>query len=121
MTGHFMTLGNRTTSLLWALDPGVQARLYDFYAELREADDCFWDRHLRAWVVTSYDLVSRAAVDSRFSAVRYPDLGAVPEELRPLARVLDRQMLYTDAPDHPRLRGLVSKAFTPRAVELLRS
>jgi cytochrome P450 len=107
--------------LLQALKPEIQARLYEFYAELRTADDCYWDRHLRAWVVTSYELVTRAAVDSRLSAVRYPDLDAVPGELRPLAEVLGRQMLYTDAPDHPRLRRLVSKAFTPRAVELLRA
>jgi cytochrome P450 len=108
------------TSLLRAFRPQVQERLYDFYEELRSADDLFWDRSLRAWVATGHAVVSKAAGDPGLSSVRYPDIEDVPEELRPLARVLSRQMLYNDAPDHPRLRGLISKAFTPRAVETLR-
>ncbi|MEU5322699.1 cytochrome P450 [Streptomyces sp. NPDC021056] len=108
------------TSLLRAFRPQVQERLYDFYEELRNADDLFWDRSLRAWVATGHAVVSKAAGDPGLSSVRYPDIEAVPEELRPLARVLSRQMLYNDAPDHPRLRALISKAFSPRAVQTLR-
>ena len=66
-------------------------------------------------------MVSRATGNPGLSSVRYPDLDAVSEELRPLAAVLSRQLLYNDAPDHPRLRGLISKAFSPRAVEPLRA
>ncbi|MCT9079551.1 cytochrome P450 [Streptomyces fulvoviolaceus] len=109
------------TSLLRAFRPQVQERLYDFYEELRSADDLFWDRSLRAWVATGHAVVSKAAGDPGLSSVRYPDIEAVSEELRPLARVLSRQMLYSDAPDHSRLRALISKAFTPRAVETLRA
>ncbi|WP_369174053.1 cytochrome P450 [Streptomyces sp. R28] len=74
-----------------------------------------------AWIATGHAVVSKAAGDPRLSSVRCPDIEAVPEELRPLARVLSRQMLYSDAPDHPRLRALISRAFTPRAVETLRA
>ncbi|MFF7894001.1 cytochrome P450 [Streptomyces sp. NPDC007907] len=107
-------------SLLSALRPRTQERLYDFYKELRSADDLVWDPRLDAWIATSHAVVSSAAGGPRFSSVRYPDIEAVSEELRPLARVLSRQMLYSDAPDHSRLRALLSRAFTPRAVATLR-
>ncbi|MFI2367535.1 cytochrome P450 [Streptomyces sp. NPDC018833] len=107
-------------SLLLAMRPRTQERLYDFYDELRRADDLFWDRRLDAWVATSHAVVSSAAGDPRLSSVRYPDIESVSEELRPLAQVLSRQMLYSDAPDHSRLRALLSRAFTPKAVAVLR-
>lgn len=109
------------TSLLSAFRPQVQERLYDFYEELRNSDDLFWDRRVGAWVATGHAVVSSAAGDPGLSSVRYPDIEAVPEELRPLARVLSRQMLYSDAPDHPRLRALISKALTARSVATLRT
>ncbi|WP_240980672.1 MULTISPECIES: cytochrome P450 [unclassified Streptomyces] len=100
-------------SLLPVLRPRTQEGLCDFYKELRSTDDLFWDRRLDAWIATSHAVVSSTAADPRFSSVRYPDIAAVSEELQPLARVLSRQMLYSDAPDHPRLRALLSRAFTP--------
>ncbi|MDH6580457.1 cytochrome P450 [Kitasatospora sp. MAP5-34] len=110
-----------SSSLLLALRPQTQERLYDFYDELRSTDDLFWDRRLDAWIATSHAVVSSAASDPRLSSVRYPDIEAVSEELRPLARVMSRQMLYSDAPDHSRLRAPLSKAFNPRAVAMLRA
>lgn len=109
------------SSLLSAFRPRVQERLYDFYEELRTADDLFWDSRTDAWIATGHAVVSSAASHPGLSSVRYPDIEAVSEELRPLARVLSRQMLYNDAPEHPRLRALISKAFTPRAVAALRA
>ncbi|MGW3646257.1 cytochrome P450 [Streptomyces sp. NPDC000878] len=109
------------SSLLSAFRPKVQERLYDFYEELRNADDLFWDRRTGAWIATGHAVVSSAANAPGLSSVRYPDIEAVPEELRPLARILSRQMLYNDAPDHARLRALIGKAFTARAVAALRA
>ncbi|BAJ33284.1 MULTISPECIES: cytochrome P450 [Kitasatospora] len=114
-----MTTHTAPPSLLAALRPQNQDRLYDFYRDLRDTDELYWDRTLNAWVATGHQVVSGTAGDPRFSSVRYPDIDAVSAELRPLARVLSRQMLYSDAPDHGRLRSLLSRAFTPRAVGAL--
>jgi cytochrome P450 len=40
---------------------------------------------------------------------------------RPFEEFVSRTLLFTDAPEHSRLRGLVSRAFTPRRLEGLRS
>ena len=42
------------------------------------------------------------------------------EELTPIAALMVRQMLFLDPPEHTRLRGLASAAFTPRRVAHLR-
>jgi pimeloyl-[acyl-carrier protein] synthase len=40
--------------------------------------------------------------------------------MTPLAQLMVRQMLFLDPPAHTRMRGLASRAFTPRRVEVLR-
>lgn len=114
---------NSTPSLYQLLDPIVLADPYPLYERLRTEAPVHWDPYLHAWVVTRYaDVVT---VLHHFSANRTPS----PEqfaaiglaELAPLAQVMVKQMLFMDAPDHTRLRGLASTAFTPARVESLRS
>jgi cytochrome P450 len=114
---------NTVLSLYHLLDPEVLANPYPLYHQLRTEDPVHWDPFLHAWVVTRYaDVIT---VFQRFSANRTPtpeqlsDLGL--SALAPLAQVMVRQMLFLDPPDHGRVRGLASKAFTPRRVEVLRS
>ena len=110
-------------SLFQLLDPEVLANPYPLFERLRTEAPVYWDPYLHAWVVTRYaDVVT---VLHNFSANRTPS----PEqfaamglaELGPLAQVMVKQMLFMDAPDHTRLRGLASTAFTPARVEALRS
>ncbi len=110
-------------SLYHLLDPEVLANPYPLYHQLRSEDPVHWDHYLHAWVVTRYaDVVT---VFQKFSANRTP----TPDQLRamglssltPLAEVMVKQMLFLDPPAHGRVRGLASKAFTPRRVEVLRS
>src|SRR5580693_606305 len=106
-------------SLYQLLDPEVLANPYPLYQRLRTEDPVHWDPFLHAWVVTRYPDVIR--VLQTFSADRSPSpkqLTAMGlEALNPIAQVMVRQMLFLDAPDHTRLRGLASVAFTPRRVD----
>ncbi len=110
-------------SLYHLLDPEVLANPYPLYHRLRREAPVHWDPFLHAWVVTRYaDVVT---VFQRFSADRTPtpeQLTALGlEALTPLAKVMIHQMLFLDPPAHSRVRGLASRAFTARRVEVLRS
>jgi cytochrome P450 len=109
-------------SLYQLLDPEVLADPYPLYRHLRTEDPVHWDPYLHAWVVTRYAEV--VEVLHRFSAKRTPTpekLAALGmEQLAPIARVMVRQMLFLDPPQHTRVRGLAAMAFTPRRVERLR-
>src|ERR1700730_15496208 len=110
-------------SLYHLLDPQVLANPYPLYHRLRNEDPVHWDPFLHAWVVTSYaDVIT---VFQRFSSDRTPtpdQLDALGlSSLTPLAKVMVHQMLFLDPPAHGRVRGLASRAFTPRRVEVLRS
>jgi len=111
-----------TLSLYQLLDPEVLANPYPLYRRLRSEDPVHWDPFLHEWVVTRYADVMTVFQD--FSANRTP----TPEQLtrlgmtalKPFAQVMVLQMVFLDQPAHGRIRGLASKAFTPRRVKVLR-
>jgi cytochrome P450 len=86
---------------------------YATYEELR-GEPVRWDEELRAWVLTGYGEVAAALSDPRVSR------GGGPRDGDLLTRLLTRMMLFTDPPDHTRLRALANRAFTPSRVEGLR-
>jgi hypothetical protein len=102
---------------------------YPVYARLRrEAPVARGDRR-GFWLLTRHaDVISvlrdpRSSVDRPFQPKPPSDPDVDPTTLHPLARALralSRVMLFRDPPDHTRLRGLVSRAFTPRTVLRLR-
>ncbi|SES47378.1 hypothetical protein SAMN04487983_106336 [Streptomyces sp. yr375] len=71
------------------------------------------------WLVTRYPDVRAALTDPRLSLnkANAQTSGAYKPSMPP---ELDAHLLNLDAPDHTRLRRLVSKAFTPRRTEILR-
>jgi cytochrome P450 len=102
------------------IDPVVRANPYPAFARLRELDPVN-QTPLGFWRLTRYadcvrllrDVESgvRMADGSRPGAERLQSMGVGgPGEF----------MLQQDPPNHTRLRKLVSKAFTPRAVESMR-
>jgi pimeloyl-[acyl-carrier protein] synthase len=98
---------------------------YPRYRALRSQDPVHYSRLARGWVLTRYEDVATVLRDPRFSVERSRAF-AGPEGAEPadgfgiFFETLSRTILFEDPPDHTRLRALVSKAFTPRAVEALR-
>jgi cytochrome P450 len=77
------------------------------------------------WTVTGYDdcqaLLRHPCVGKDFSAAMNSlGLTDADREAQDRFRNDRSNMLVTDPPDHTRLRGLVTRAFTPRTVERLR-
>jgi cytochrome P450 len=105
---------------LTALDPAFRADPYPVLARLREREPVHHDDVIKRWVLTRGDDVDRAlrdrtmAVDGRkANEGTYMRMFAVPAGSR------EPSMLMLDPPNHTRLRSLVNKAFTPRAIERL--
>ncbi len=98
---------------------------HSVYRELRERDPVHRSRLVRGWVFTRYDDCVSLFRDSRLSAdfrnqAMFPRMKKAQLKAGRTEEELDRPtMLNSDPPRHTRLRGLVSKAFTPRAVSAL--
>jgi cytochrome P450 len=97
--------------------PAVRRDPYPTYRALRKADPVHRSPLMDTWVVARYDDVSRLLRDQQLSAERERWKGFQAFDGR--APVVS--MLVADPPYHTRLRGLVSRAFTPRTVERLRA
>jgi len=104
------------------LDPAFIADPYPFYHRLRAAAPV-WQSPLGMWILTRYEDAAFALKDRRLGkdyagniTRQYGPQGM----LEPARASLGRTMLVLDPPDHTRLRGLVTKAFTARRVEDMR-
>ena len=99
------------------LDPVFRADPHPFLRRLREVAPVD-QTPIGIWRLTRYDdcarLLTQVPTGVRLSDGSFPGEGVVPGAGPALF------MLQQDPPNHTRLRKLVSKAFTPRAVERLR-
>ncbi len=103
--------------------PDFRANPYPAYAHLLQRD--VYQVKYEGWtdyVVTQYDHVSALLRDPRLIRTGMVDSSwTPPENWLPYFQMLDHWMLMRNPPDHTRLRGLVNKAFTPAAINLLRA
>src|ERR1700741_1481096 len=99
------------------MDPEFLADPYPMYHRLR-TEDPVHHSPLGFWVLTRYEDVVASLRDPRFGKEAIASYVAARLGYAPPG--MGQSMLDRDPPDHTRLRGLVSKAFTPRVVEGLR-
>ena len=109
-------------------DPTFKANPYPAYAQLRSTAPVHRVT-LRdgrgVWLVTRYDDVVSVLKDERFAKdwrnapppEQLPQMSPIPWEM---TKLQFGNFLFEDPPAHQRLRGLVSKAFTPRLIEQMR-
>lgn len=82
---------------------------FPLYAQLRAASPAFQVPGTEMWMLFDYASVKRALTDTdAFSSDASTPAGPSPD-----------WMVFTDAPRHTRMRALVLRAFTPRAIAAL--
>jgi cytochrome P450 len=97
---------------------------YPTYRHLRETDPVHWFEPWGAWIVTRYaDVLDVLRGEGKTFSVRgriRRAVDAMPEASRasfePIVDHFSTGLLHSDPPDHTRLRGLISAAFTPKSI-----
>ncbi|MFQ5697666.1 MAG: cytochrome P450 [Myxococcota bacterium] len=116
------------TPVLGAFNPFRPEHRNDPHASwraLRSVAPVYRSRGLGCWVLTRYDDVLHVLRDRNFTTDRreapiFKLLSRFVRRDPELRTMLERNLLTLDGVEHARLRGLVSRAFTPRRVERLR-
>ncbi|MEU5977530.1 cytochrome P450 [Streptomyces sp. NPDC047315] len=103
--------------------PAFVADPYPAYDALRAAGRVHWFEPTRQWLVPHYADVSALLRDRRLGRTylhrfTHEEFGRTPPppEHEPFHTLNDNGILDLEAPDHTRIRRLVTKAFTPRTV-----
>jgi cytochrome P450 len=108
-------------------DPALLNDPFPFYARMQDEAPAHWSPVLRAWVLTRYDDVKRACLDTQgMSSDRLrPFFASLPSDERSrvaeLMRYLTLWMVFRDPPEHTRLRRLGAKVFNVRSINALRA
>jgi cytochrome P450 len=105
---------------LTPFDSAFQRDPHAVLDRLREEAPTLRDDQLKRWFLTRHDDVR--------AVLRDKELWSDPRKANPdsFARMIlapddgEPSMLFMDDPGHKRLRGLINKAFTPKAVEAMR-
>lgn len=94
-------------------NPQLNTNPFPFFAALRQNSPVMRMGDAKFWAVTKYDDVVRILRDHEtFSSM--VDAASMRGEARPPT------ILFDDPPVHTRMRGIISKAFTPRTLEAQR-
>src|SRR6187455_325485 len=109
------------------LDDEIVQNPSPYYAMLREHYPCHWNERWRGWVLSRYEDVYNALHSPKFLADRITSWyqNRLTAEERERYKVtydaLHSFVVFTDPPDHTRLRRIFARAFTPKAVQTMRA
>lgn len=109
------------------LDDEIVQNPSPYYAMLRDRYPCYWNERWRGWVLSRYDDVYGAMHSPKFLADRITPWYQMRldaderERYKPTYDALRSFVVFTDPPDHTRLRRIFSRAFTPKAVQTMRA
>jgi cytochrome P450 len=100
--------------------PEFRLNPYPTYRRLQTEDPVHKSMLPGVWVLSQYADVSLVLRDARFGRADAETFWRERLGDGPAHKIITKWMLFRDPPDHTRLRTLVNKAFTPRAIENLR-
>ncbi|MGX5187178.1 cytochrome P450 [Streptomyces avermitilis] len=103
-------------------DPPSVCELPPELAEIRDGQSVVevkFPDGISGWMVTKHADVRKVLIDSRFSSKVMATAAAAMSETE-TGKLMNESLVGMDAPEHTRLRKLVTKAFTARRVETLR-
>ena len=100
--------------------PEVRRDPYPMYAALRNHAPLQFVEEIGRWVASGHAECTAVLRDDRFGTSFFASREEQGVPSGPLMDMLSYWMLFMDPPAHARLRRLVNRAFTPRAVESLR-
>lgn len=105
--------------------PAFQANPYPIYHQLRSVEPIH-QSFKGMWVVTRYADAKAVLRDPRFCVDKMPNNVKhkgnylKQKDFNTLAQAISKWLIFLDPPEHTRLRGLISKAFSSTSVKFLR-
>ena len=98
---------------------------YPLLRRLRDEDPVHWSEPLGSWVLTRYEDIYGAFLDTRLSSQKARTImnqlpKAMWDKVAALGKHLSMWVSHTDPPDHTRLRQLINVAFSPKVIHRMR-
>ncbi|WP_434380168.1 cytochrome P450 [Melittangium boletus] len=101
-------------------DPEVMRDPYPFFAQMRERAPLHYDTKLQAYLLSRHEDVSFALKNhALFSSTAIRMGGKLEEERMSVKEFQAASLFTTDPPVHTRMRGLISRSFTPKQINAM--
>lgn len=108
------------------LSPDYFKNPYEIYRDFHASNPIFWDKNIKAWIISPYAEVEKGLSNPDLNAgerIASASAHLSQEEKIEFSKIistLNNWIVFQDPPAHTRLRKLVNKSFTPRAIEVFK-